>query len=213
MRKSKPRPWHALTPEKVEALDSPGRYTDGGCLSLVVRLAKNGDHLLKHWVFRTTTQGRRVDMSLGNINIVSLAKARVLAYKYRGLAKEGINPILYRQKERKAKMTEDMAVASKLELAFTPKQISYLAHTSCASFVEDQPGRFEIHDVSENEHLMGSGFLHWLENDSYLSAIVMQQACVARGFHASILIDDADDEKNEWVVWTDDPLDMERAND
>ena len=157
MRKSKPRPWHALTPEKVEALDSPGRYTDGGCLSLVVRLAKNGDHLLKHWVFRTTTQGRRVDMSLGNINIVSLAKARVLAYKYRGLAKEGINPILYRQKERKAKMTEDMTVASKLELAFTTKQISYLAHTSCASFVEDQPGRFEIHDVSENEYLMGSG--------------------------------------------------------
>ena len=106
-----------------------------------------------------------------------------------------------------------MTDASKLELAFTTKQISYLAHTSCASFVEDQPGRFEIHDVSENEHLMGSGFLPWLENDSYLSAIVMQQACVARGFHASILIDDADDEKNEWVVWTDDPLDMEEAND
>ena len=105
-------------------------------------------------------------------------------------------------------VTEDMTVASKLELAFTTKQISYLAHTSCASFVEEQPGRFEIHDVSENEHLMGSGFLHWLENDSYLSAIAMQQACVARGFHASILIDDADDEKNEWVVWTDDHLDM-----
>ena len=143
MRKSKPRPWHALTPEKIEAINSPGRYTDGGCLSLVVRRAKNGDHLWKHWVLRTVTQGRRVDMSLGNINIVSLAKARVLAYKYRGLAKEGINPILYRQKERKAKMTEDMTDATKLELALTPKQISYLAHTSCASFVEDQPGRFE----------------------------------------------------------------------
>ena len=102
-----------------------------------------------------------------------------------------------------------MTDATKLELVLTPKQISYLAHTSCASFVEDQPGRFACHGSTENKSLMGSGWLHWLENDSYLSAIAMQQACVARGFHASILIDDADDEKNEWVVWTDDPLDME----
>ena len=98
----------------------------------------------------------------------------------------------------------------KVELTLTPKQISYLAHTSCASFVEDQPGRFEIHDVSENEHLMGSGWLHWLENASYLAALIMQQFCLARGYRASIL---TDGEKNEWLVWTDDPLDMEKEND
>ena len=100
-RRSKPHPWRALTPEKIEALDSPGRYSDGGCLSLVVRRAENGDHLLKYWVLRTMSQGRRVDMGLGPLSVVSLAKARTLAYKYRGLAKEGRNPILYRQKERK----------------------------------------------------------------------------------------------------------------
>ena len=99
-----------------------------------------------------------------------------------------------------------MTDSTKLELSFTTKQISYLSHTSCASFVEDQPGRFGIHDSPENESLMGSGFLHWLENDSYLAALVMQQACIARGFHASILVDDNDEDKNEWVVWTDDPL-------
>ena len=96
-----------------------------------------------------------------------------------------------------------MTEATKVELAFTTHQISYLAHTSCRSCVEDQPGRFLIHDSPENEHLMGSGFLHWLENDSYLAALVMQQACVARGFHASILVDE---NEAEWVVWTDDPL-------
>ena len=96
--------------------------------------------------------------------------------------------------------------STKLELSFTPKQISYLAHTSCRSFVANPPGRFACHGSTENESLMGSGFLHWLENDSYLSAIVMQQACIARGFHASILVDDNNEEKNEWVVWTDDPL-------
>ena len=99
-----------------------------------------------------------------------------------------------------------MTEATKVELAFTTNQISYLAHTSCRSCVEDQPGRLLIHDSPENEHLMGSGFLHWLENDSYLAALVMQQACVARGFHASILVDDNDEDKNEGVGWTDDPL-------
>tara|TARA_R110002020_G_scaffold115721_2_gene265870 strand:- start:362 stop:679 length:318 start_codon:yes stop_codon:yes gene_type:complete len=97
-------------------------------------------------------------------------------------------------------------VSTKVELSFTTNQISYLAHTSCRSFVEDQPGRFGIHVSPENESLMGSGFLHWLEDDSYLSAIVMQQACIARGFHASILVDERDEDRHEWVVWTDDPL-------
>ena len=105
------------------------------------------------------------------------------------------------------KMTE----ATKLELSFTTNQISYLAHTSCRSFVADQPGRFACHGSTENESLMGSGFLHWLDNDLYLSALIMQNACMARGFHASILIDDNDND-NEWVVWTDDPLDMEEAS-
>jgi hypothetical protein len=94
--------------------------------------------------------------------------------------------------------------STKLELSFTVKQISYLAHTSCRSFVEDQPGRFRIHDSPENESLMGSGFLHWLENDSYLAALVMQQACIARGYRASILNDG--ESEDEWVLWADDPL-------
>ena len=100
-RKSKPHPWRALTPQKIKALNSPGRYSDGGCLYLVVGRAQDGDHLLKYWVLRTMSQGRRVDMGLGPLSVVSLAKARTLAYKYRGLAKEGRNPILYRQMERK----------------------------------------------------------------------------------------------------------------
>ena len=98
--------------------------------------------------------------------------------------------------------------STKLELSFTTKQISYLAHTSCRSFVLDQPGRFQPHDSPENQRLMGSGFLHWLENDSYLSALIMQQACIARGYRASILTDEDNEDKSEWVVWTDDPLDM-----
>jgi len=102
-----------------------------------------------------------------------------------------------------------MTDVTKLELSFTVKQISYLAHTSCRSFVRDQPGRFEFYGSPENIDLMHSGWLHWMENNAYLSALIMQQACIARGFHASILADvSVRHEGAEWVVWTNDPLDM-----
>ena len=110
--------------------------------------------------------------------------------------------------------------STKLELSFTTKQISYLAHTSCKSFVGDQLGRFQPHDSSPegdnfalwNKERMGASWLHWLENDLYLSALIMQQFCIARGYLASVLIDNDNEDKNELVVWTDDPLDMEETS-
>jgi hypothetical protein len=106
-------------------------------------------------------------------------------------------------------------MSTKLELSFTTKQIAYLAYTSCRSFFEEQEGRFGIHDSSpENEKLMknGSGWLHWLEND-FLSTLIMQKFCVARGYHASILVDERESTYADWVVWTDDPLDGEPASE
>ena len=102
-----------------------------------------------------------------------------------------------------------------LELSFTPKQIAYLAHTSCGSFVLDQPGRFfTFHSYGPtfraldvfNEEEMGSGWLHWMDNDLYLSALIMQRFCIARGYQAAILTDGDNEDKHEWVVWTTDPL-------
>ena len=101
-----------------------------------------------------------------------------------------------------------MKDSTKLELSFTTKQISYLAHTSCKSFVQEQVGRFEFYSSPEQIKLMDSGWLHWIDNNSYLSALIMQQFCIARGYRASILTDGENEEKHEWVLWTDDPLDM-----
>ena len=111
-------------------------------------------------------------------------------------------------------MTEDKDITdvTKLELWVTPKHIAYMAHTSCRSFVEEQPGRFRPDEDSsvENEQLMGSGWLHWPDQDLYLYALIMQQYFIARGYQSSVLIDE---HVEEWVVWTNDPLDMEEKND
>ena len=111
------------------------------------------------------------------------------------------------QRVRGEDMTEAIKLpAVKLELTFTTKQIAYLAHTSCKSFIHDQYERFEFDDSDDNVYHMVLGWLHWLENDSYLAALIMQQFCIGQGYRASILVDE---HRSEWVVWTDDPLDME----
>jgi len=111
-------------------------------------------------------------------------------------------------------MTEDKDITdvTKLELWVTPRHIAYMAHTSCRSFVKEQPGRFrtDAGSSAKNEHLMGSGWLHWPEKDLYLYALIMQQYFIARGYQSSVLIDE---HVEEWVVWTNDPLDMEEKND
>ena len=51
-------------------------------------------------MLRLMVQGRRRDMGLGGISLVSLAEARELALKYRKIARQGGDPIAERRKER-----------------------------------------------------------------------------------------------------------------
>jgi hypothetical protein len=111
-----------------------------------------------------------------------------------------------RVKSHLRRQEQDHKDSTKLELSFTVKQISYLTDTRYRSFVEEQPGRFRSHEASPDDNVerMGSGWLYWMDKDSYLHALIVQQFCLTRGYHASILADERD---SEWVVWTDDPLD------
>lgn len=79
---------------------TPGMYSDGGCLYLLID--KRGS---KSWVFRYTSPvtGKRRDMGLGGFPAVSQATARALAYDNRHLIASGVDPIEARkQKELQA---------------------------------------------------------------------------------------------------------------
>ena len=80
-------PFNALNAMRIRALSSPGRYADGNCLYLVVDPSG-----AKRWMLRIIVHGRRRDMGLGGIRTVTLAEARVKAYRYRKVAREGGNP-------------------------------------------------------------------------------------------------------------------------
>ena len=93
-------PEKRLTAAKVRNLKEPGRYADGNGLYLVVDPSG-----AKRWMLRTMVHGKRRDIGLGGLSLVSLAEAREEAVKNRKLTREGGNPISARQKARTSRLT------------------------------------------------------------------------------------------------------------
>ena len=77
-------PDKALTAIQLRSLRAPGRYTDGNCPYLVVDPSG-----AKRWLLRIVAQGKRRDIGLGSVSLVSLAEARETAVTYRKQAREG----------------------------------------------------------------------------------------------------------------------------
>lgn len=84
----------SLTVKKVSALREPGMYSDGN--GLYLRVGPSGG---KSWILRTMVHGRRRELGLGSAQLVTLAEARGLAFKYRKIAREGGDPDTVRKRE------------------------------------------------------------------------------------------------------------------
>ena len=93
-------PKDALTDLKVRKLSTPGRYADGNGLYLLVD--GNG---AKRWVLRTMVKGRRTDLGLGSVSLVTLAEARDQARTYRRVARDGGDPVTLKRQARRAMLT------------------------------------------------------------------------------------------------------------
>lgn len=88
-------PEKALTALRARTLNEPGRYADGNGLYLVVDPSG-----AKRWLLRTVAQGRRRDIGLGGLSLVSLAEAREQAAIYRKIARAGGDALAERRKAR-----------------------------------------------------------------------------------------------------------------
>src|SRR5512132_3455891 len=100
-------PEKALSAVGVRAIKEPGRYTDGNGLYLVVD--RSG---AKRWMLRTVVHGKRCDIGLGGLRLVSLAEARETASTYRKLARDGGDPLAERRQERLIIPTFEQAARS-----------------------------------------------------------------------------------------------------
>jgi len=67
-------PHLALSATRVRVINKKGRFADGNGLYLVV-----DESGAKRWIIRTVVQGKRRDIGLGGLSLVSLAEAREAA--------------------------------------------------------------------------------------------------------------------------------------
>ena len=88
-------PQKALSPVKIRNLNQPGFYSDGDCLYLAVEPSGS-----KHWILRTTINGKRRDIGLGGLSVTSLAEARDEAVRLRKIARNSGDPLAERRRER-----------------------------------------------------------------------------------------------------------------
>jgi len=84
-----------LSARRVATASTPGRYADGG--GLYLQVGPNGG---KAWLFRYSFGGRRRQMGLGEVDLVSLAEARERALSARRLVHDGVDPIEDRRARR-----------------------------------------------------------------------------------------------------------------
>jgi integrase len=102
-RKGK-HPEKALSATRVRALTLPGRYIDGNGLYLIVEPSG-----AKRWLLRTVIRGKRSDLGLGGLSVVSLAQARDEAARLRRLARADGDPIAERRNQRRVVLTFEEA--------------------------------------------------------------------------------------------------------
>lgn len=79
---------------------APGRHADGN--GLFLHVDPNG---ARRWVLRTVVHGRRRDIGLGGVSLVSLAEAREAAARLRRIARTGGDPIAERDRDKRTSLT------------------------------------------------------------------------------------------------------------
>ena len=124
----------------------PGSYVDGNGLMLRVR-----DSGSRSWVQRIMVHGRRVDIGLGNAELVSLADARRAAADNRAVARTGGDP-------RKARTisfakAEPMAMAEKAETwrAGTASKSQRDWRSTMDAYVLPQLGKMHVGAVATSD--------------------------------------------------------------
>ena len=82
-----------LSATGIKAIKEPGRYIDGDGLMLLVKPTG-----AKTWVLRLTAGGKRRDIGLGSLKVVTLAEAREKAHELRRQIANGVDPIAEKRK-------------------------------------------------------------------------------------------------------------------
>ncbi len=96
---------NALTAARVKQEKHPGRYADGN--GLYLHVSETG---ARWWIWRGTIHGRRRELGMGAVLLIPLAEAREIARTWRRIARDGGDPVVERDKNKRKSLTfEDAA--------------------------------------------------------------------------------------------------------
>ncbi len=96
---------NALTAARVKQEKRPGRYADGN--GLYLHVSETG---ARWWIWRGTIHGRRRELGMGAVLLIPLAEAREIARSWRRIARDGGDPVVERDKNKRKSLTfEDAA--------------------------------------------------------------------------------------------------------
>ena len=137
-----------LTAAGVAAFKLPGRYPDGGGVFLQVDASGS-----KRWIQRIMFRGRRHDIGLGPIDLVSLADARKAAKVNKELTRKGVDPLA--EKER-AKGIPTFSEAAKLVIEIKAKGLKNAKHVdqwrnTLATYAEPVFGHRRVNEIDQQD--------------------------------------------------------------
>ncbi len=90
----------ALTAAKVRQEQRPGRYADGN--GLYLHVSETG---ARWWIWRGTVHGKRRERGMGSARLVSLVEAREIARTWRRIARDGGDPAVERDRNKRKSLT------------------------------------------------------------------------------------------------------------
>ncbi len=130
----------------------PGRHADGNGLYLMVDA--NG---ARRWVLRTVVRGKRCDIGLGGLSLVTLAEAREQARRLRKVARRGGDPVALRDAETRTSPTfEEAARTVHAEhVAATAKNGKHVAQwlSTLETYAFPVIGAKAVHDIEQADVL------------------------------------------------------------
>ncbi len=95
---------NALTAARVKQEKRPGRYADGN--GLYLHVSETG---ARWWIWRGTVHGRRRELGMGAVILIPLAEAREIVRTWRRIARDGGDPVVERDKNKRKTLTFEAA--------------------------------------------------------------------------------------------------------
>lgn len=158
-----PRRARALTAQEVRAISKAGCFSVGGVAGLLLQVS---EYTAKSWILRTKVGIKRREIGLGSYPEVSLKQARETAAEFKAQIREGIDPVLERQRKKEALIRSQRQSVTFREVAeqFIEKKTKEFKVTSKAkqrqrlenglkNHAYDRLAKLPIADI-EREHIL-----------------------------------------------------------